>query len=78
MGYIIVDRERDGEGIRHEMRRNMRGDYRTHDGGYSPMMRGGSYEHAYKKGYEHGWEDAEDDMDKMEMRRRRNSLGQFI
>jgi hypothetical protein len=70
MGYIFVDRGDDS--IRHEMRRNMRDNYR-HDG-YSPMMRGDS-EHWYKKGYEEGWRDHEDEM---EMRRRRNNLGQYV
>lgn len=74
MGYII--KTDDGEGIRHEMRRNMREDYR-HDG-YSPMMRGGSFEHGYRMGYKHGWEDSEDDMDDMNMRRSRDSRGRFV
>ena len=72
MGYIFVDR--DGDGIRHEMRRNMRmGNYR-HDG-YSPMMHGGSYEDGYRVGYRHGVEDHEDEM---EMRRSRDSKGRYI
>ena len=71
MGYII--RTDDGEGIRHEMRRNMRmGNYR-HDG-YPPMMHGGSYEDGYRLGYRHGVEDHEDEM---EMRRRRDSMGLY-
>ena len=73
MGYIFVDR--DGEGVRHEMRRNMRGGYR-HEG-YSPMMRGG-YEHGYRKGYEEGWMDHEDDMEEAQMRRRRDSMGRYV
>ena len=59
------------------MRRNMRGgNYRY------PMMRHGDdgYEHAYRKGYKHGWEDSESEMmdDDMEYRRRRDSRGRFM
>lgn len=74
MGYII--KTDDGEGIRHEMRRSMRGNYR-HDG-YSPTMRGGSYEQGYRMGYKHGWEDSEDDMDDMDMRRSRDNRGRYV
>lgn len=72
MGYLVINK--DDESMRQDMRRNMRGGYR-HDG-YSPMMRGGGYEHGYKKGYEHGWMDAEDD--DMEMRRQRDSRGRYM
>lgn len=73
MGYII--RTDDGDNVRHEMRRSMR------MGGYhSPMMRGGgeSWEHGYRMGYKHGWEDHEDEWDDMEMRRSRDSRGRYV
>ena len=57
------------------MRRSMRGGYR-HDG-YSPMMRDNdNYEHGYRMGYKHGWEDSEDD--DMEYRRARDSRGRYV
>ena len=75
MGYIFVDRGDDGEHMRQQMRRTMRGNYR-HDG-TMPMMHGGdSWEHGYRMGYKHGWEDSEDD--EMEMRRSRDSRGRFV
>lgn len=80
MGYIFVDRgEGEGGGIRHQMRRSMRGGY-NHELGYSPMMRehGGGYEHGYRMGYKHGWEDHEDDMEEENYRRARDSRGRFI
>ena len=70
-GYIFIDRESEGGQMRSQMRRNMRGGYR-HEGSY-PMMRSGSYEHGYRMGYKHGWEDSEDEMDDMDMRRARDS-----
>jgi hypothetical protein len=81
MGYIILDREgEDGGKMRENMRRNMRGGYRYE--GHSPMMRGGdSWEHGYRMGYRHGWEDSEDDMmkdDGEKFRRMRDSRGRFI
>ena len=74
MAYIFVDKDSESGGqMRQQMRRNMRsGSYRT----YEPMMRSDSYEHGYRQGYKHGWEDSDDD--EMEMRRRRNSRGEFI
>jgi len=72
MAYLILNK--DDEGMRHEMRRNMRGgNYRNY-----PMMRGDGYEHGYRMGYKHGWEDSEDDMDDMQMRRARDSRGRYI
>jgi len=76
MGYIIINKDdEEMDGLRTQMRRRYRGgSYRTY-----PMMRGGESsmrEHYYKKGYEHAMEDMEDD--DMEMRRRRNSRGEFI
>ena len=71
MGYIFVDKESGGDSkMREHMRRSMRG-------GYSPMMHheGDNYEHGYRLGYRHGWEDNEDDM---EMRRSRDSRGRYI
>lgn len=73
MGYIFVDREGESGGqMRQNMRRSMRG------GSYSPMMRGGNYEHGYRMGYKHGWEDHEDEMDDMDFRRARDSKGRYI
>ena len=78
MSWIFVDKEKGGgEEMRSNMRRTMRGGYRYE--GYSPMMRSGSgesWEHGYRMGYKHGWEDHEDD--EMEMRRARDSRGRFI
>lgn len=74
MGYIFVDRDDEHDEMRQNMRRNMRG------GGYRyPMMRHGedSWEHGYRKGYEHGWEDREGE-DETNYRRRRDSRGRFI
>lgn len=79
MGYIFVDKG-DGEssGMRHQMRRSMRGGY--HHEGYSPMMRehNDGYEHGYRMGYKHGWEDHEDEMDGVDYRRQRDSRGRFV
>jgi hypothetical protein len=71
MGYIIINRD-DEEmgGMRSEMRRRYRGNYRNY-GGSSANMR----EHYYKKGYEHAIEDMADE--DMEMRRRRDSMGRY-
>jgi hypothetical protein len=71
-GYIFIDRDDEMEGLRSQMRRNYRrGNYRNY-GGSSANMR----EHYYKKGYEDARDDMEDE--EMEMRRRRNSRGEFI
>lgn len=71
-GYIFIDRDDEMDGLRSQMRRNYRrGSYRNY-GGSSASMR----EHYYKKGYEHAMEDMEDD--DMEMRRHRNSRGEFM
>lgn len=77
MGYIILDKEgEDGGKMRENMRRNMRGGYRYE--GHSPMMRGGdSWEHGYRMGYRHGWEDHEDDVDE-NYRRQRDSRGRYM
>ena len=79
MGWIFIDKESDGGSgqIRQHMRRSMRsGNY----GGSSAMMRGGgeSWEHGYRMGYKHGWEDHDDDWEEMEMRRARDSRGRFV
>ena len=75
MSWIFVDKEKGGEEMRQQMRRSMRGSYR-HEG-YSPMMRSGdNYEHGYRMGYKHGWEDSEDD--DMEYRRARDSRGRYV
>lgn len=71
MGYLIINKDEDG--LRHEMRSRYRGGMYRQDG-YSPMMRDDS-EHWYKKGYMHGHEDAEEEMD---MRRQRDSRGRYI
>lgn len=75
MSWIFVDKEKSGEGeMRSQMRRNMRGgvNYRNYGGS------GESYRDGYRQGYKHGWEDHEDDMDEMEMRRSRDSRGRFM
>ena len=74
MSYIILNTDRDDEmeGLRSQMRRSYRrGNYRNY-GGSSANMR----EHYYKKGYEDARDDMEDE--EMEMRRRRNSRGEFM
>ena len=77
MGWIFVDKDSDsGSKMRQQMRRSMRGGSYRYDGGSS--MRGDSYEHGYRQGYKHGWEDSEDDMDDMEMRRSRDSRGRYV
>ena len=80
MGYIVINKdEKDAEGMRQNMRRYMRGGYR-YDGG-ARMMRDDradrDYEHHYKMGYKHGWEDHEDEMD-AEYRRARDSRGRYV
>ena len=77
MGYLILNTDRDDEmkGIRHNMRRMMRG------GGYSPMMRhdGDIKEHYYRMGYKHAVEDMDDDWHEEEhYRRRRDSMGRYM
>lgn len=77
MGYIILDKDDGHDEMRQNMRRNMRG---VRSGGYRyPMMRHGedSWEHGYRIGYTHGWEDHMDEED-VEYRRRRDSRGRFI
>lgn len=81
MAWIFVDKEGESGGtekMRQQMRRNMRS-----GGGYRyPMMRHGenSWEHGYRQGYKHGWEDNESEMmdDDVEYRRRRDSRGRFM
>ena len=77
MGWIFVDKDNEGSGMRSQMRRNMRGGYRY---GGSPVMHGDTYEHGYRMGYKHGWEDKEKewDDDDMDYRRGRDSRGRFI
>ena len=76
MGYIFVDREGEGE-MRSQMRRNMRGGNYRNYGGSSAMMRDDMNEH-YRRGYRHGWEDGQDDMDEEHYRRRRDSMGRYV
>ena len=73
-GWIFVDKEKDGGEMRQQMRRSMRSGSRYD--GYSPMMHEDKWEHGYRMGYKHGWEDSEDE--EMEMRRSRDSRGRFI
>ena len=75
MGYIILDKEKDGE-MRQNMRRTMRGDYRYH-GGASMTHDGDGWEHGYRMGYRHGWEDKEDDEEE-KYRRLRDSRGRYV
>ena len=81
MAWIFVDKEEEsgGDKMRKQMRRNMRG------GGYRyPMMRHhdeGDYDHGYRMGYKHGWEDHAHDWDAdddVEYRRRRDSRGRYM
>lgn len=71
MAYLIINKDEDG--LRHEMRSRYRGGMYRNDG-YSPTMHEGA-EHWYRKGYVHGHEDAEEEMD---MRRSRDKMGRFI
>lgn len=74
MAWIFVDKESEGD-MRSQMRRNMRGGYRNY-GGSSTMMREDSNEH-YRRGYRHGWEDHEDEMEQ-DYRRQRDSRGRYV
>lgn len=79
MGYLIINKDSDSDEMRHGMRRMMRGDYRYD--GMRPMMHhgDGDWEHAYRMGYKHGYEDHEDDMREEEhYRRARDSRGRYI
>lgn len=77
MGYLIINNDKKDDGMRREMRRSMRGNYR-HEG-YPPMMRGEDEgERMYRMGYRHGWEDHADDMDEMDYRRQRDSRGRYM
>ena len=69
MAWIFVDKDGEGGDMRSQMRRNMRGGYRSQDGGSS------EYERGYRYGYKHGWEDYEDEEGEY---RRRDSRGRFI
>ena len=75
MSWIFVDKESEGgsqEKMRSQMRRNMRGGYRSYgSGNYRD-----EYEHGYRMGYRHGWEDYEDD--DMDYRRSRDSRGRYM
>lgn len=76
MAWIFVDKEDEGgSGMRSQMRRSMRGGYRNY-GGSSAMMRG-DYDHGYRQGYKHGWEDHEDENEEG-FRRMRDSRGRYI
>ena len=76
MSWIFVDKEKDGSQgqMRTEMRRNMRGGYYRRSG--DMYMRGDEYEHGYRMGYQHGWEDS--DEEDMEYRRSRDSRGRYM
>ena len=79
MPYIIINKD-DNEGLRNEMRQQMR----NNSGVRRMNMREHSrdYEQAYRGGYESGWKDHEremremEDESMMESRRRRN--GRFM
>ena len=72
-GYIILNDDKDMEGLRSQMRRS----YMRHDG-TMPMMRHHegekSWEEGYRLGYRHGAEDMEDE----HYRRRRDQMGRFV
>lgn len=76
MAYLIINKDHDEEGVRQDMRRSMRGNYRYD--GTKPMMRhgGDTWEHGYRMGYRHGWEDC--DEEEAEYRRSRDSRGRFV
>lgn len=71
MAWIFVDKEQSEGDMRSQMRRNMRGGYRMY-GGHDRD----DYEHGYRQGYKHGWDDHEEDG--MEYRRSRDSRGRYI
>ena len=76
-GWIFIDKDSESGEMRSQMRRNMRGGYRG--GSYPTMRGGGSYEHGYRMGYKHGWEDSEDEMGgDMDYRRQRDSRGRYV
>ena len=62
MSWIFVDKEKDGS----------QGQMRSGD----MYMRGDEYEHGYRMGYKHGWEDS--DEEDMEYRRSRDSRGRYM
>lgn len=69
MAFIVIDKDKEEMGgLRSEMRRRYRGNYRNY-GNSSANMR----EHYYKKGYEHAIEDMADE--DMEMGRHYDTMG---
>lgn len=78
MPFIIINKD-----DKDEMRSQMRQKMRNTSGMRRMNMRGhdNEVEQAYRDGYEHGWKDAERDMEDndsmMESRRRRSSNGRF-
>lgn len=81
MGYIIINDDKDMDGMRSNMRRSMRGGGNYRHYGTTPTMHHGSddksWEHGYRMGYKHGWEDSEEEEDE-HYRRARDSRGRFI
>lgn len=78
MGYIIINRDSEEmEGMRSNMRRSMRGGYRSYGGsGVSMRSSKNDEEEMYRMGYRHGWEDKEDE--EAEYRRQRDSRGRYM
>lgn len=74
MGYIILNDDKDMDGVRSNMRRMMRGGYRHES--TMPYMRSERYNHdkMYELGFRHGWEDADEE----HYRRARDSRGRYI
>ena len=77
MGYLIINKDKEGGDLRRNMRRSMRGGY--HHDGEMPMMRDDrEWEHGYRMGYKHGWDDSEDEMEEEHYRRARDSRGRYV
>lgn len=73
-GYLIIDRDGGGQGMREQMRNEMRRSYgyRYHHGG------GSTYEDGYREGYRHAVEDMQNDDDEERYRRERDSRGRYM
>lgn len=73
-GYLIIDRDGGGQGMREQMRNEMRRNY-----GYRYNHGGGDqYEAGYREGYRHAVEDMQNDDDEERYRRERDSRGRYM
>ena len=79
MGYIIINNEKDTDGMRSNMRRTMSryGENYRHYGTTPMMHHGEEYKRGYETGFRHGWEDHEDENEE-HYRRMRDSRGRFV